>query len=126
MDSNFKTYDYVASFGRLDDILTQQQSNYEEVKELPDRDKLTYSNGFYTYCSALFVGIRESSKLPDLYRQPALAKLYRAYISEMVAIMNGNEQARDINIVGDGVWAIFNTPLKSRINGIFSTAARTN
>ena len=78
MDSNFKTYNYVSSFGRLDDILTQSQSNYEEVKELPDRDRLTYTNGFYAYCSALFVDIRESSKLPDLYRRPALAKLYRA------------------------------------------------
>jgi class 3 adenylate cyclase len=113
VDSNFKTYNYVSSFARLDDILAQSQSNYEEVKELPDRDRLTYSNGFYAYCSALFVDIRESSKLPNLYRRPALAKLYRAYISEMVAIMNGNEQAREINIVGDGVWAVFNTPLKS-------------
>ena len=94
MDSNFREYNYISSFGRLDDILGQSQSSYEEVKELPDRDRLTYSNGFYAYCSALFVDIRESSKLPSQYRRPALAKLYRAYISEMVAIMNGNEQAR--------------------------------
>jgi class 3 adenylate cyclase len=126
VDSNFKTYNHVSSFARLDDILTQSQSSYEEVKELPDRDQLTYSNGFYAYCSALFVDIRESSKLPELYRRPALAKLYRAYISEMVAIMNGNEQAREINIVGDGVWAVFNTPLKSHIDGVFSTAAQAN
>lgn len=126
MDSNFKTYSYLSSFARLDDILTQSQSNYEEVKELPDRDRLTYSNGFYAYCSALFVDIRDSSKLPDVYRRPALAKLYRAYISEMVAIMNGDERAREINIVGDGVWGVFNTPLKQHIDGLFSTAARAN
>lgn len=126
MDSNFKIYDYIPSFSRLDGILSQPQSSYEEVKELPDRDKLTYTNGFYAYCSALFVDIRDSSKLPDKYRRPALAKLYRAYISEMVAIMNGNEHAREINIVGDGVWAVFNTPYKSDIDGVFSTAAQTN
>jgi class 3 adenylate cyclase len=126
VDSNFKIYNHVPSFGRLDDILSQSQANYEEVKELPDRDKLTYANGFYASCSALFVDIRESSKLPDLYRRPDLARLYRAYISEMVAIMNGNEWAREINIVGDGVWAVFNTPLKSQIDGVFATAARAN
>jgi len=126
VDSNFKTYSHVSSFARLDDILKQSQANYEEVKELPDRDRLTYSNGFYAYCSALFVDIRDSSKLPDLYKRPALAKLYRAYISEMVAIMNGNVQAREINIVGDGVWAVLNTPLKSDIDGVFSTAAQAN
>jgi len=126
VDSNFKTYSHVSSFARLDDIMTQSQANYEEVKELPDRDRLTYSNGFYAYCSALFVDIRDSSKLPDLYKRPALAKLYRAYISEMVAIMNGNAQAREISIVGDGVWAVFNTPLKSDIDGVFSTAAQAN
>jgi hypothetical protein len=118
MDSNFKSYDYVSSFGRLDNILSQPQPSYEEVKELPDRDKLTYTNGFYAYCSDLFVGIRESSKLPDKYRRPALAKLYRAYIAEMVAIMNGNKHAREINIVEDGVWAVFNTPHKADIDDV--------
>jgi len=126
VDSNFKTYNYVSSFARLDDILSQSQSNYEEVTELPDRDRLTYSNGFYAYCSALFVDIRDSSKLPELYRRPALAKLYRADISEMVAIMNGNEQAREINIVGDGVWGVFNTPLKQHIDEVFTIAAQAN
>ena len=94
MDSNHKDYNHISSFARIDDILALSQSNYEEVKELPDRDRLTYTNGFYAYCSALFADIRDSSTLPDLYKRPALAKLYRAYISELVAIMNGNEQAR--------------------------------
>lgn len=97
-------------FATVDDILALSQSNYEEVKELPDRDRLTYTNGFYAYCSALFIDIRDSSKLPQFYRRPALAKVYRAHISESVAIMNSDEQAREINIVGDCVWGIFNTP----------------
>jgi len=126
MDSNYKIYNYISSFDRLDEILAQSQSNYEEVDELPDRDRLTYSNGFYAYCSSLFVDIRESSKLPDLYKRPALAKLYRAFISEMVAVMNGNDQAREINIVGDCVWGVFNTPLKKQIDEVFCTAAQAN
>lgn len=126
MDGNYKNYNYISSFSRLDDILALSQSNYEEVDELPDRDRLTYSNGFYANCSTLFVDIRASSKLPDLYKRPALAKLYRAYISEMVAIMNGHAQAREINIVGDCVWGVFNTPLKTDIDDVFSAAAQAN
>jgi class 3 adenylate cyclase len=126
MDSNYKYYDYLASFERIDGILAESQSNYEEVKELPNRDRLTYTNGFYAYCSALFVDIRDSSKLPDTYRRPALAKLYRAFISELVAIMNGNEQAREINIVGDCVWGVFNTPKRADIDSVFGTAARVH
>lgn len=126
MDSNYKAYDYVASASRIDTILGQPQGNYEEVKELPDRDRLTYTNGFYAYCSALFVDIRDSSKLPGLYKRPALAKLYRAFISEMVAVMNGNPNAREINIVGDCVWAVYNTPTKADIDAVFSVAASGN
>jgi class 3 adenylate cyclase len=126
VDSNFKTYNYVSSFGRIDEILGQAASNYEEVDSLPDRDRLTYSNGFYANCSALFIDIRGSSTLPDLYKRPALAKLYRAYISEVVAIMNGNVQAREVNIVGDCVWAVFNTPWRQHIDSVFATAAQAN
>ncbi|MEU2617563.1 adenylate/guanylate cyclase domain-containing protein [Streptomyces sp. NPDC007157] len=126
MDSNHKTYNYISSFSRIDDILALPSGNYEEVNELPDRDRLTYTNGFYAKCSAVFVDIRKSSSLPDKYKRPKLAKLYRAYISEMVAIMNGSEQAREINIVGDGVWAVFNTPYKSNIDEVFSVIAQCN
>ncbi len=58
MDSNHKPYDYEASFGRIRTILNQSDINYTEQHALPDRDKLTFTNGFYAYCSALFIDIR--------------------------------------------------------------------
>jgi len=126
MDSNYREYKYVDSFARLDEILKQPNTNFEEKKSLPDRDSLTYTNGFYAYCSALFVDIRDSSQLPGIYNRPPLAKLYRAFISEMVSIMNGNSKAREINIVGDCVWGVFNTPKKPDIDAVFSLAAHAN
>jgi hypothetical protein len=39
MDSNCWPYDHVASFARLDGILAQSQSSYEEVDALPDPDR---------------------------------------------------------------------------------------
>ena len=126
MDSNYKIYDYASSFQRIDDILNQADVNYEEVTELPDRDRLTFSNGFYANCSALFVDIRDSSSLPTKMRRPTLARLYRAFISELVAVMNADLRCREISIVGDCVWCVVNTPNKSDIDGVFTTAARAH
>src|SRR4051794_39264276 len=96
------------------------------TRPVPDRDRLTCSNGFYAYCSALFVDIRGSSDLPSKHKRPTLARLYRAYISELVAVMNGDPACREINIVGDGVWCVVNTKLTTDIDDVFSTAARIN
>ncbi len=41
VDSNYKTYDHVANFSRVNGILAQPQSDYEDVSELPDRDRAT-------------------------------------------------------------------------------------
>jgi class 3 adenylate cyclase len=87
---------------------------------------LTFTNGFYAYCSALFIDIRDSSLLPDKYTRPRLAKLYRAFISEMVAIFNSDSSAREVNIVGDCVWGVYNTPSKTDIDDVFSLAYHAN
>jgi class 3 adenylate cyclase len=126
MDSNYKAYDHLASLERLDEIIATPRGNFEEVKELPDRDRLTYANGFYALCSAVFVDLRESSELPNHYNRPSLAKLYRAFISESIAILNSNAKAREINIVGDCVWGVFNTPKKDDINDLFDRTAMLN
>lgn len=124
MKSAGTSYNYANSYQRMKDILNGADTNYEESKSLPDRGKLTFKNGFYSYCSAMFVDIRKSSSLPENYKRPRLAKLYRAYISEVVAVMDGDPDCDEVNIVGDGVWGVFDTPLKSDIDAIFSTAAK--
>lgn len=124
MKSTGTAYNHVAGYGRIRTILDGEDVNYEEVDALPGRDKLTFSNGYYANCSAVFVDIRDSSKLPDEYKRPRLAKLYRAYISEVVAVMDGDANCREVNIVGDGVWGVFDTPQKSNIDATFSTIAK--
>ncbi|MDR7666428.1 adenylate/guanylate cyclase domain-containing protein [Methanosarcina sp. Z-7115] len=123
MKSNYINYDYLKSFDRIDNII-KNSYNYEELNYIPSRDKLTYSNGFYVNCSAMFVDIRGSSKLPDIHRRPKLAKLYRAYVSEVVSVMNGNPCCIEVNIVGDCVSGIFDTKTKPIIDLVFSTAAQ--
>lgn len=126
MDGNYRPYDWTASSQRIHDILNQPVGAFQEVDGLPDRDKLTFTNGFYGTCSALFIDIRDSSGLTTKHKRPTLAKIYRAFISEMVALLNADILVREVNIVGDCVWAVYNTPLKSHIDDIFDIAYRAN
>lgn len=119
MDGNFAAYNYLSSARRIDEILNQPSGQFEETDSLPDRDKLTFTNGYYGRCSAIFVDIRDSSGLTAKHKRPALAKLYRSFISEMVAVLNGTPQVREVSIVGDCVWAVYNTPYTRDIDEVF-------
>jgi len=122
MESKFKLYSFDKSLERMDEILNSN-SFYEDNKTFPKRDDLTFTNGYYVYVTSLFIDLRDSSKLPDLHTPKVLAKIYRSYISEAVAIINGSTLCKEINIVGDCVSAVFTTPLKSNIDSIIDIAA---
>ena len=125
--TKYINYNFERSLERIDEILDSANNNYEEKgTDVPSRDKLTYTNGFYVDVSAIFVDIRNSSSLPNTYTRPTLAKIYRSFISEVVAIMNGNNTCHEINIIGDCVSGIFVTKTKKDINELFSTAAIIN
>lgn len=126
MDGNQKPYSYTLSSERIKNILSQPAGAFEEVNSLPDRDRLTFSNGFYGMCSAIFIDIRDSSELTSKHKRPTLAKIYRAFISEMVAVLNSETSVREVNIVGDCVWAVYNTPSKSDIDRVFNVASQAN
>ena len=101
------TYKVEDSASRMDDILDANDNDYEDNKSsIPSRDKLTYKNGYYINVTALFIDIVDSSKLTDGNRRPTLAKMYRAFLSECVAIMNSWEMCKEININGDCVWGV--------------------
>ena len=59
-------------------------------------------------------------------QEATLARLCRAYNSECVAVINGDLYCREINIVGDGVWCVVNTPRKTDVDDVCSTAASRN
>lgn len=126
MKTSYKQYNYEDSFSRIDGILNESDSSFPEVDEIPAREKLTYTNGYYVNCSALFVDIRDSSSLPGKHKRPTLAKIYRSYISEVVAILNGNTDCAEVRIKGDSVSGIYNTPKKVQIDGVFADAYRIN
>src|SRR5699024_11190722 len=101
-------------------------SNFEESSSIPNRDKLTYQNGYYVNVGAIFIDIRESSTLTDEHKRPKLAKLYRSYISEVVAILNSYSDCKDINIVGECVSGIFESRYQYQLRNMFDASAKLN
>lgn len=126
MQTNFTSYDFEKSIVRIDEILNESDKSFEELDSIPSRDKLTYKNGFYVNCTALFVDIRDSSSLPSKHKRPTLAKIYRSYISEVVAIMNGNINCKEIEIDGDCISGIYDTPKMPDIDSVFHDAYTIN
>jgi class 3 adenylate cyclase len=126
MQTSQRDYVFDDSDSRLQEILEAPAGAYEEVNSIPDRARLTYANGFYVNCTAVFIDIRDSSKLTSLHTTPVLGKIYRAYISECIAVLNAFEECKEIFIAGDCVSGIFNTPFKSDINGALFAAGALN
>ena len=122
--TNVPSFNLESSLKRIDAILNADNKQFEEANSIPSRDKLTYTNGFYVNCAALFVDIRESSTMTDEHKRPVLAKVYRSFISEIVALFNENNITKEVNIHGDCVWCVCDTPYKSDIDELFSMAAR--
>jgi class 3 adenylate cyclase len=118
-------YDVATSDARLKEILDSSE-NFEEVNYIPSRNNLTYKNGYYVNCTSVFIDIRSSSQLPQLHKKPVLGKIYRAYLSECVALMNNDPNCREVVINGDCVHGIMDTQRPQDIDRTFQTAYSLN
>jgi class 3 adenylate cyclase len=123
---NSYTYNVDDSADRMDDILDANDNDYCDKDSIPQRSSLTYKNGYYVNVTAIFIDIVGSSDMTDEHKRPTLAKMYRAFLSECVAIMNSETNCKEININGDCVWGVFDTPYTSDIDNVISVAAKLN
>ncbi len=126
MKAKHSVYNFEQSLERIDNILKTDYRSYKVLKSIPSRDELSCTNGFYVMCTALYVDVRIPSKLSERYHEATLAKIYRSYISEVVAILNGNNNCAEVNIEGNSVWGIFDTPHKEEMDSVLCTAARVS
>jgi len=124
--NNHILYSVKKSAERMDEILDASNSNFENKKSIPSRDSLTFTNGYYVDVATIFVDMVGSSDMTDEHRRPTLAKIYRSFISECVAIMNSRPECKEINIHGDCVWGVFDTPMRKDIDGVFHIAYSVN
>lgn len=126
MEANYSYYDFNKSIERIDEVLISSDSSYEDKDSIPTRDSLTFNNGFYVNCSAIFIDIRGSKELSDKHKRPVLAKIYKTYISELVAVLKSHSKISELYIEGDAVWGICDTPYISDINELFSVGAQAS
>jgi len=117
--NNTIIYNVDNSASRIDDILNSSNNNFYDSKKIPSRDSLTYINGVYVDVTSIFIDIVGSSDMTDDHNRPTLAKMYRSFISESVAILNSYYECKEINIHGDCVWGVFDTQMKSDIDDVF-------
>lgn len=122
MEATHSKYDFTKSISNFDDILNSSDSNYDTHKGIPNKTNLSFTNGYYVDVTVLFIDIRGSKELSTKHTRPVLAKIYRAYISEVISVIKGNPYISEINIEGDGIWAVFNTISNEDVDTVFQTA----
>lgn len=126
MEASYSSYDFNKSIERIDEVLIGSDTLYEDKKSIPLRNSLTFNNGYYVDCSAMFVDIRGSKELADKHTRPVLAKIYKTYISELVAVLKGHSKVSEIYIEGDAVWGVFDTPKKIHVDELFGVGAKAS
>ena len=122
-------YDIDKSSERMDEILNAGDKEFSDLPNIPPRDALTYANGAYVNIAALFIDMVGSSDMTDSCYRPTLAKIYRCFISECTAIMNGQDICKEISINGDCVWGVFEVANKldfNNFNIVFDVACKLN
>lgn len=114
-------YDYRKGKERVESILDNELKVIEQGK-LPHDDSFTFTNGYYSWVTAIFVDIRESSSLFADEDKEKVSKIIRSFTSEIIEILRDDDNLREIGIRGDCVYAIYTTPQKS---DIYELADRT-
>lgn len=126
MKATHTPFSLEASDERMRSILGLTDDAFVATGHMPSPGRLTYENGFYVECAALFVDIRGSSALPQKHTQPVLGRIYRAYISECVAVLNQDPNCGEIFIQGDCVGAVFHAPDDADVDSVFMRAGELN
>ncbi|MBF9017180.1 MULTISPECIES: adenylate/guanylate cyclase domain-containing protein [unclassified Oceanispirochaeta] len=118
-------YDYKEGKTRIKNILNNKMK-VNEVDKLPGDDQFTYTNSYYSWVTAIFIDIRDSSDLFTDEDKEKVSKIIRSFSSEIIEILRKNENLREIGIRGDCVYSIFTTPQKSDIYDILQMSFYIN
>ena len=107
-------YDYEKGKRRIESILDNDLKVINQ-NELPNDESFTFSNGYYSWVSGIFVDIRDSTELFSNGDKEIVSKIVRSFTSEVIEILRNDDKLREIGIRGDCVYAIYTTPLKENI-----------
>ncbi len=107
-------YNYEEGKKRIDGILNNKLEVIEK-DELPNDENFTFSNAYSSWVTAIFVDIRESTKLFTKEDKELVSKVIRSFTSEIIEILRKSDNLREIGIRGDCVYGVYTTPYKSSI-----------
>lgn len=107
-------YDYRKGKDRVESILDNDLIVIEQNK-VPSDESFTFSNGYYSWVTGVFVDIRNSSALFADEDKEKVSKVIRSFTSEIIEILRSDDNLREIGIRGDCVYAIYTTPKKDDV-----------
>lgn len=85
----------------------------KETDKVPTENEFNFNNGYYSWVTAIFVDIRNSTNLFSNNKKTTTAKIIRSFMSEIVEILRDDPNRREIGIRGDCVYAIYTTSTKN-------------
>lgn len=118
--------EYEESRKRVEEILNSKTKIKEIMSISNDEDGFTYVNGVKTFIGALFIDIRNSTDYFKNNDSEKVARIMRAFTSEIIKILRKNENYVQIGIRGDCVYAIYSAPYKNDLEKIMSDACYIN
>lgn len=104
-------YDYINGKKRVNEILNDS-NEIEEKEKVPKMNEFTFHNGYFSWVTAVFVDIRDSTTIFTETKKTSTSKMIRAFTSEVIEILKNDDNLREIGIRGDCVYAIYTTSKK--------------
>ena len=100
-------YNYIDGKQRVLRILNNTVE-VQKSKKVPKPDSsFSFNNGFNSWVTAVFVDIRDSKTLFSQNKKTTVARVIRAFTSEIIEILRNDNNLREIGIRGDCVYAIY-------------------
>ena len=119
-------FNYEESRIRIEDILNSK-TDIKEVESISnDEDGFTYENGVRTWVGAMFIDIRNSTDYFKDNNPEKVARVMRAFTSELIEILRQNKKYVQIGIRGDCVYAIYSVQAPQDLKSIMSDACFIN
>lgn len=113
----YTEYNYKDGKKRVEEIL-DSDFEFVDVNSIPNDERFTFNNGFKARVSAIFVDIRDSTTLFSKGEKQIVAKIVRAFTSEIIEILRLNGDYREIGIRGDCVYAIYSVVNDEDVYGV--------
>ena len=119
------SYNYKEGKKRLFDILDNKTTVIEK-DEVPSDSAFNFENGIKAPVASIFVDIRNSTEFFKNNPRDRVARIIRAFSSEVIRILRSDENFRDLGIRGDCVFAVYSASSNEEIGDIFNCAVLVN